>query len=547
MTGPDDQPRREDPAAGPQHETEQSSPEGRGERSGDISGPGSSETDRPGTSRDRQTGRAGPDTSSTGDNPRGSGAPTGGPRGSGESGNGGDTRPGSVSDPTGDSSSPDSPTDPAHATGADAPRPSDPETDTGTGGETAGENGLPDGGAPRRRVRAFDFGEYLRTETVGGLVLLAATALALIAANSPIGALYEGLRDFTIGPHALHLDLTVGEWAKDGLLAIFFFVAGLELKRELVVGELANIKSAILPVVAALGGMVVPAVLAYAVSHGSPGATEAWAIPVATDIAFALGVLSLTGSWMPTAARVFLLSLAVVDDLGAIIVIAVLFTDGLGLVALAAAVVLCAAYWFAQRKRITAPWLYVPLAVATWIAVHSSGIHATIAGVALGLLTRVKRDPDEEASPSMRLEHRLQPWSSGLVVPVFAFFAAGVPVNAEALGEVFHDRVSLAVMLGLFFGKFLGIFGVSFLAVRLGMAAKPTGVAWRDLAALAVLGGVGFTVSLLIAELSLSGSAAERAKAAVLIASALASLVASAMLVRRGRRVQLNGAEITRE
>ena len=393
----------------------------------------------------------------------------------------------------------------------------------------------------RARARAFDFGEYLRTETVGGMVLLAATAIALIAANSPIGGLYQAVRDFQVGPHVLHLDLSIGEWAKDGLLAIFFFVAGLELKRELVVGELADRKRALLPVLAALGGMIVPAVLAFAIGHGAPGAGQAWAIPVATDIAFALGVLSLTGSGMPTAARVFLLSLAVVDDLGAIIVIAVLFTQGLNLLALLAAVVLCAAYWFAQHKRITTAYLYVPLALATWIAVHSSGIHATIAGVALGLLTRVKRDPDEDASPSMRLEHRLQPWSAGLVVPVFAFFAAGVPVDAAALGEMFQDRVAVAVMAGLFVGKFIGILGTSFAAVKLGLATSPTGVTWRDMAALAMLGGVGFTVSLLIAELSLAGDAAERAKAAVLLASALASLAASAMLLRR-RGTRRDGA-----
>ncbi|MCA1226207.1 Na+/H+ antiporter NhaA [Saccharopolyspora sp. 6M] len=388
--------------------------------------------------------------------------------------------------------------------------------------------------APARGTAAL--ARYLRTETVGGVVLLVATALALLAANSPLGGLYAGVRDFAVGPAALHLDLTVGEWVKDGLLAVFFFVAGLELKRELVVGELADRRTAALPVLAAFGGMVVPAIIAFAVGHGAPGAGQAWAIPVATDIAFALGVLSLAGSGIPAAARVFLLSLAVVDDLGAIIVIAVLFTAGLSPLPLLAAVLLGAAYWFAQRRRITTPWLYVPLAVATWLAVHGSGIHATIAGVALGLLTRVRADPGEDAAPSVRLEHRLQPWSAGLVVPVFAFFAAGVPVNGAALGAVFHDRIAIAVMAGLFFGKFIGIFGTSYLAVRLGIGARPGGVTWRDISALAVLGGVGFTVSLLIAELSLAGDAAERAKTAVLIASALAALIAAALLLRRGRR-----------
>ena len=390
----------------------------------------------------------------------------------------------------------------------------------------------------REAARTFDFGSFLRTETIGGLVLLAATAVALIAANSPVSELYRGIRGFHLGPDVLHLNLSIDEWATDGLLAIFFFVAGLELKRELVVGELADRKAARLPVLAAIGGMIVPAVLAFAVGFGVPGAGESWAIPVATDIAFALGVLALTGSAMPAAARIFLLSLAVVDDLGAIIIIAVLFTGGLNLLGLLAAVVLCLAYWYGQHKRITTSWLYVPLALATWVAVHSSGVHATVAGVALGLLTRVRRDPHEVAAPGPRLEHRLQPWSAGLVVPVFAFFAAGVPVNAAALSELTHDRIAIGVIAGLVLGKLIGIFGTSFAAVKVGIASRPSGLTWRDLWALAMLGGVGFTVSLLLADLSLTGPAAERAKAAVLIASATASLLAAALLLRRGRALK---------
>ena len=390
----------------------------------------------------------------------------------------------------------------------------------------------------REAARTFDFGSFLRTETIGGLVLLAATAIALIAANSPVSELYRGIRGFHLGPDVLHLNLSIDEWATDGLLAIFFFVAGLELKRELVVGELADRKTARLPVLAAIGGMIVPAVLAFAVGFGVPGAGESWAIPVATDIAFALGVLALTGSAMPAAARIFLLSLAVVDDLGAIIVIAVLFTGGLNLLGLLAAIVLCLAYWYGQHKRITTSWLYVPLALATWVAVHSSGVHATVAGVALGLLTRVRRDPHEVAAPGPRLEHRLQPWSAGLVVPVFAFFAAGVPVNAAALSELTHDRIAIGVIAGLVLGKLIGIFGTSVAAVKVGIASRPSGLTWRDLWALAMLGGVGFTVSLLLADLSLTGPAAERAKAAVLIASATASLLAAALLLRRGRALK---------
>ncbi|GAA4439875.1 Na+/H+ antiporter NhaA [Actinokineospora soli] len=380
-----------------------------------------------------------------------------------------------------------------------------------------------------------EFARYLRTETTGGLVLLAATAVALLWANSPIGDSYRDVRDARVGPEFLHLNLTIGDWAKDGLLALFFFVVGLELKRELVIGELSRFKAALLPVIAALGGMVVPAVLAFAIAAGDPRAGQVWPIPVATDIAFALGVLALTARHMPSSARVFLLSLAVVDDLGAIALIATLFTSAFDLIAFGASVALLALYWFLQRKRVTSAWIYVPLAVAVWVAVHSSGIHATVAGVALGLLTRVRRDPREREAPALRLEHRLQPWSAGVAVPVFALFAAGVPIGADALGAVFTERIGLAVVLGLVVGKLVGIVGFSLLAVRFKVAAMPSGLSWRDMGAVAMLGGVGFTVSLLIAELSLSDADAELAKAAVLIASAVASLLAAGMLAKRSK------------
>ncbi|MEV8608589.1 Na+/H+ antiporter NhaA [Amycolatopsis sp. NPDC051373] len=389
--------------------------------------------------------------------------------------------------------------------------------------------------ASRPARAAAEFARYLRTETTGGIILLAATAVALIWANSPAGDVYRAVRDFHVGPEFLHLNLSIGDWAKDGLLALFFFVAGLELKRELVVGELSRFKQAVLPVIAAVGGMVVPALIALAVAWGTPGIDRAWAIPVATDIAFALGVLALTASNLPSSARIFLLSLAVVDDLGAILVIAIVFTTGFNLVAAAVAVVALAVYWFLQHKRVRAAWLYVPLAVVTWVAVHSAGIHATIAGVALGLLTRVKPDQGEAEAPALRLEHRLQPWSAAVAVPVFALFAAGISINGHALGQVFTTTLPLAVLLGLVVGKFVGILGASVLAVKLGVAEKPTGTGWRDLAALATLGGVGFTVSLLIADLALDEPETELAKAAVLIASAIASLASAALLLRRSR------------
>lgn len=377
---------------------------------------------------------------------------------------------------------------------------------------------------------------YLRTETVGGSILLVAAAIAVVWANSPFSPAYEALRDFTIGPSSLHLNLTIGTWAQDGLLAVFFFIAGLELKRELVVGELADPKKALLPVLAAIGGVVLPAVIALTVGWGTPGLERAWAVPVATDIAFALGVLALTGSRIPTSARVFLLSLAVVDDLIGIGLIAILFTSSISLLWLLATAACAVLYWFAQHRRVTTPLLYVPLAALTWFAVHQSGIHATIAGVLLGLLTRVHADPGEAAAPAERLSHRIQPWSAGLCVPLFALFASGVPLGAEAVGAVFTTPVGLSIVLGLLVGKTIGIFGTSWVAIRLGIAARPTGLHWGDLLALAVLGAIGFTVSLLIADLALGdGDQADIAKAAVLVTSAIASLSGSTLLLRRGR------------
>ncbi|MEV0947368.1 Na+/H+ antiporter NhaA [Rhodococcus sp. NPDC049939] len=384
-----------------------------------------------------------------------------------------------------------------------------------------------------------ELSRYLRTETIGGSILLVAAAAALVWANSPFSESYFALRDWQIGPEALHLDLSIGTWAQDGLLAVFFFVAGMELKRELVVGELADRQRALLPVIAAVGGVVIPAAIAAAIGLGAPGMDRGWAIPVATDIAFALGILALTGSRIPASARVFLLSLAVVDDLLAIILIAVLFTTSIAMMWLLGAVACLAVYAFAQHKRITTPLLYVPLALLTWYCIHDAGIHATLAGVALGLLTRVRPDPGEDEAPALRLEHRIQPWSAGVCVPLFALFASGVPLSSDLLGQLFTNPISLSVIAGLLVGKTVGIFGVAWLAIRLGIAKKPRALEFHDMFALSVLGAIGFTVSLLVADLALAGvgdgSEAEIAKVAVLVTSLAASLIGSALLWRRGR------------
>ncbi len=382
-----------------------------------------------------------------------------------------------------------------------------------------------------------EISRILRTETVGGALLLSAAAVALLWVNSPWGHVYVALSQTRLVVPGLRLDLSVAEWTKDGLLAIFFFVAGLELKRELIVGELADRKRAALPIVAAIGGVIVPALIAFAIGYDVEGMQRGWAIPVATDIAFALAVLALTGSRIPTTARVFLLSLAVVDDLIAIVLIAVLFTTSVALGWLLAAGACFAGWALAQRFRITSPLVYVPLSLISWFALHEAGIHPTLAGVMCGLLTRVRLDPGEDEAPATRLEHLFQPISAGVCVPLFALFASGVPLSTAVLGSLGTDRLALAVIVGLLAGKTIGIFGSGWLAVRFGLARRPDGLGARDMFALSVLGAIGFTVSLLVAELALTDdvASAELAKAAVLMTSMTASLLGSALLLRRGR------------
>jgi NhaA family Na+:H+ antiporter len=380
------------------------------------------------------------------------------------------------------------------------------------------------------RERTF-IADTLRAETTGGLLLLGAAVIALIWANSPWQDAYHHLRDLQLGP------LTVESWASDGALTLFFYLAGVELKRELVVGSLSKLSEAVVPVAAALSGMVLPAIIYLAVNL-KDGKPQGWAVPTATDIAFALAVLAIVGSSLPSALRAFLLTLAVVDDFGAILVIAIFFSHGFRLVPLLAATVLIAVWYVLQRYRIRTAFLYVPIAIAAWWFMHESGIHATIAGVALGFVTRVVADPDEDHAPAERIEHRLRPWSAGLAVPVFALFAAGVTLSGDTLKQLVTDPVAIGIAAGLLVGKAIGVFGGSWLTARFTRAELNSDLVWRDVAAVSVLAGIGFTVALLIAQLAFAGDIAqvERAKAAVLIASVLAALAASVLLVRRNRR-----------
>ncbi|GIG66981.1 Na+/H+ antiporter NhaA [Phytomonospora endophytica] len=378
----------------------------------------------------------------------------------------------------------------------------------------------------------------LRTETVGGMVLLIAAVIALVWANSPWSASYETVRDFHFGIPALGLDLSVGHWAADGLLTVFFLVAGIELKRELVVGELRTPSAAALPVIAAICGVVLPAVLYVTIVGGAGGEMHGWAVPMATDIAFALAVLAVIGTNLPAALRAFLLTLAVVDDLFAILVIAVFYSGTLDVLALALAAAGLVVFWLLQRFHVRGWWFYVPLGLVIWGLTYTSGVHATVAGVAMGLLLRAKFDErhDRHESPGERTEHVLRPLSAGIAVPLFALFAAGVSVSADAIGGVFTRPEPLGVVVGLVAGKALGIFLGTYLAARFTRARLNPELGWGDVFAIAVLGGIGFTVSLLITELAFDDQTLMyEVKAAVLIGSLIAAVLATGLLRRRNR------------
>lgn len=371
--------------------------------------------------------------------------------------------------------------------------------------------------------------DILRQETVGGALMLAAAVVALVWANVSAGS-YAAMRHFQLGP----LDLE--HWVADGLLAIFFFVAGLELKRELTVGALSRPAQALVPIVAALCGMAVPAAI-YAIVNLTltTGHPEGWAIPMATDIAFALAILGLVGSRLPTGLRAFLLTLAIVDDLGSIAVIAVFFAHGLSALWLLAALG-CAGLWLLlQWRRIRGWYLYLPLGILCWWCMYASGVHATVAGVLLGLLT----SSNASRGPSVVdvWEHRWRPVSAGVAVPIFALFAAGVPVSADKLAAALTSPVGIGVVLGLIVGKFLGVFGGAWLTARLTRAELAKDLRWSEIASVSLLAGVGFTVALLISDLAFAGEPAlqEVAKTGVLVGSVIAAILASISLRRRTR------------
>lgn len=390
---------------------------------------------------------------------------------------------------------------------------------------------------PSRRERGWVV-DQLRDETVGGGLLLIAATLALVWANSPWADSYAALVALPVGPASVGLQLPLGDWAADGLLSVFFLVVGLELKHELVVGSLSRPSRAVVPIAAALGGMLVPALIFVVVNASMAGGAPAgWGIPMATDIAFALAVLAVIGRRLPIALRAFLLTLAVVDDLGAITVIAIFYSTHFELAWFTLSIICFIGFALAQRRRIRSAWIYLPLALVAWYAMHESGVHATVAGVVLGLLTRVRSDPGETDPPADRVAHRIHPWSAALCVPLFAFFAAGVDVRSIGILEALSAPVAIGIILGLVLGKPIGIVGTTYLVARFTRASLPKAIRWADIAAVGVLAGIGFTVSLLITELAFPGQpdTVAVAKTAVLAASVIAAALAAIALRLRRR------------
>ena len=402
---------------------------------------------------------------------------------------------------------------------------------------------MPDGSSlfsPGTWTEGSRVAAVLRKETVGGALLLVATVLAIGWANSPWSESYFRLLDVQVGPEALHLNLTLATWAADGLLAIFFFVAGLELKREFVAGDLRDPRRAVVPVAAAVGGMIVPAVAYFVIAGGTD--PQGWAIPTATDIAFALAVLAVISTHLPTALRTFLLTLAVVDDLLAITVIALFYSKDLHLQWLLLALVPLALFAVLVQRNISHWYLLLPLAFATWALVHASGVHATVAGVLLGFMVPVrphKNAPDPEGTGlAEHFEHLTRPVSAGFAVPVFAFFSAGVLIGGwTGLQSALSDPIAIGIIAGLVVGKPVGILIATYLTSKATRQPLQKGLTWPDVTGVAILGGIGFTVSLLIGELAFGGNseADDHVKVAVLAGSLAAAVLAAILLRVRNR------------
>ncbi|MFO6425347.1 Na+/H+ antiporter NhaA [Motilimonas sp. KMU-193] len=369
--------------------------------------------------------------------------------------------------------------------------------------------------------------QFLKQESAPGIILIFAALAALLIANSPLSGLYQGFLDMPVQLRiaALDIDKPLLLWINDGLMAIFFLLIGLEVKRELIEGDLSTREKAMLPAAAAVGGMLIPALVFLAFNFNDDVTVSGWAIPAATDIAFALGVLALFGKRVPISLKVFLLALAIIDDLGVIVIIALFYSADLSMTSLLVAAVSCAILFTMNVRGEQRMSLYMLVGVVLWVAVLKSGVHATLAGVVLGFAIPLRSR--DGVAMSTKLEHSLHPWCSFMVLPLFAFANAGVPLAGIEVSAIF-EPLPMGIMLGLLIGKPLGVFSASYIAVKMGWASLPKGISFAQIFAVSVLCGIGFTMSIFITSLAFTGDAAALAdisRLAILIGSALAAVI----------------------
>ncbi|NRT76923.1 Na+/H+ antiporter NhaA [Clostridium beijerinckii] len=376
------------------------------------------------------------------------------------------------------------------------------------------------------------FLQFFKNESSSGIVLMFCAIIAIIIANSNFSSMYNNIIHtyITIGYKDFSLSMSTLHWINDGLMAIFFLVVGMEIKREIVFGELKSFKKTILPVSAAIGGMVVPAII-YALFNFNQPTIIGWGIPMATDIAFALGILSLVGKKAPKGIIIFLTALAIVDDLGAIIVIAIFYTSEISWIALILGLIIFLAIILANKLNVKNKWLYIIFGIALWICFLKSGVHATIAGVLLGMGLPIGKNMEEfRTSILYRFEHVLTPLSSFIIMPIFALANSGITIDINSLSAAIMNPVSLGIIFGLFIGKQIGIFGASYILVKLKIAKLPSKVTKRHLYGASVLGGIGFTMSLFVSSLSFTEeSALSMAKISIIIASILSAAFGAAI------------------
>ena len=397
------------------------------------------------------------------------------------------------------------------------------------------------------------FLQFFKNESASGLILLGFAIIAMIIANSSFAAIYENILHtyITIGYREFSLSMSVLHWINDGLMAIFFLVVGMEIKREVVFGELKSLKKTILPVSAAIGGMIIPAIF-YALFNYKEPTISGWGIPMATDIAFALGILSLVGKRAPKGIIVFLTALAIVDDLGAIIVIAIFYTSQISLSALMMGLIVFSVLILADKFKVKSIPVYTILGIILWFCILKSGIHATIAGVLLGMVLPIGKTVHQyETSISHRFEHALTPISAFIIMPIFALANAGITIDISSLSTIILEPVSLGIIFGLFFGKPIGIFGVSYILVKLKIASLPVQVTKRHLYGASILGGIGFTMSIFVSSLSFADETVlATAKISIMIASIIAAVLGAIVfkiidVIELQNKKQIDGDEDT--